>query len=130
MPVPRCRARADAGHPVTAMYEIALQGSAGVRLDERRFQPAEKTLAIREVELALLRVRYKQPGGDCSELIERPVRQSRVHAGLQQTPARYRFAAMVAAFGQLLRGGRYTGDFEYADVLALARNARCAEPFG
>jgi len=39
-------------------------------------------------------------------------------------------AAAVAAFGQLLRGARYTGDFTCADVLILARNARGADPFG
>jgi Ca-activated chloride channel family protein len=77
-----------------------------------------------------VRVRYKAPDGDRSELLERPVLQSALQTGLQQTSERYRFAAAVAAFGQLLRDGRYTGDFDYADVLALARNARGADPFG
>jgi Ca-activated chloride channel family protein len=81
-------------------------------------------------ELALVRVRYKEPGDDRSKLLEQPVLQSAMHAGLQNTSERYRFAAAVAAFGQLLRGGRYTGDFAYADVLALARSARGADPFG
>jgi len=29
----------------------------------------------------------------------------------------------VAAFGQLLRGGKYIGDFSYGDVTKLARGA-------
>jgi Ca-activated chloride channel family protein len=119
-----------AGHSVTAIYEIALQGSAGVRLDDSRYQPVARPAAIRDNELALVRVRYKAPDGDRSELLERPVLQSALQTGLQQTSERYRFAAAVAAFGQLLRDGRYTGDFDYADVLALARNARGADPFG
>ena len=41
-----------------------------------------------------------------------------------------RFAAAVAGFGQLLRGGRHTGNFGYDDVLALARGARGADPHG
>ena len=34
-----------------------------------------------------------------------------------------RFAAAVAGFGQLLYDDRYTEDFGYDDVLALARGA-------
>lgn len=41
-----------------------------------------------------------------------------------------RFAATVAGFGQLLRGGRYTGDYDYDDVIALAQGARGEDPFG
>jgi len=119
-----------AGHSVTAIYEIALQGSAGIRLDDSRYQPAAKLATVAVDELALVRVRYKEPGGERSALLEQPVLQSAMYTGLQQTPERYRFAAAVAAFGQLLRGGRYTGDYDYADVLALARDARGTDPFG
>ena len=41
-----------------------------------------------------------------------------------------RFAASVAGFGQLLRGGTFTGQWSYGDALALARNARGADPHG
>ncbi len=43
---------------------------------------------------------------------------------------RFRFSAAVAAFGQLLRGGRYTAEFDYDDVLALADPARGRDPYG
>jgi Ca-activated chloride channel family protein len=119
-----------AGHSVTAIYEIALQGSDGVRLDDSRYQPAAQQVTVMSGELALVRVRYKAPDGDRSELLQQPVLKSTVHATLQQTSERYRFAAAVAAFGQLLREGKYTGEFAYADVLELARNARGADPFG
>ncbi|MCB1699170.1 MAG: DUF3520 domain-containing protein, partial [Halioglobus sp.] len=36
----------------------------------------------------------------------------------------------VAGFGQLLQGGIFTGDWDYDDVLALARGARGADPHG
>ncbi len=49
---------------------------------------------------------------------------------LGQASEDYRFAAAVAGFGQILRGGKYTGDFSYPEVLALARGARGADPFG
>ena len=41
-----------------------------------------------------------------------------------------RFAASVAAFGQILRGGRYTGTFGYDDVIALANANKGADEFG
>ena len=40
------------------------------------------------------------------------------------------FAAGVAAFGQLLRGGRYTEEYGYDDVIAAAQAARGEDPFG
>ena len=41
-----------------------------------------------------------------------------------------RFATAVAAFGQLLRGGQYTGSFSYDDVIALAQGAKGSDEFG
>ena len=49
---------------------------------------------------------------------------------LEHASEQYRFAAAVAVFGQILRGGKYTGDFDYEGVLDLARGARGDDPFG
>ena len=68
-----------------------------------------------------MRLRYKMPDADASKLIEYPVSKSAVLAADKLSPD-FRFAASVAAFGQLLRGGKYLGDFGYADVEALARS--------
>ena len=46
------------------------------------------------------------------------------------TSDRFRFSASVAGFGQLLRGGKFTDNYQYADVLELARNARGSDSFG
>src|SRR6056297_2803458 len=61
-----------AGHSVTALYEIALNGAGGERLDPLRYGDSR---ASRESsnEVGLVRLRYKQPESDTSELIERPV---------------------------------------------------------
>ena len=48
-------------------------------------------------------------------------------AALSQETA---FAAAVAAFGQVLRGGTYTGDFTYDDVADLARKSKGDDEFG
>jgi Ca-activated chloride channel family protein len=118
-----------AGHSVTAIYEIALTGSAGQRLDGSRYQPEQGATASTS-ELALVRVRYKAPDGEASSLIEQPVRKAEIVRDLGEASGDYRFAAAVAGLGQILRGGKYTGDFSYPQVLALARGARGDDPFG
>jgi Ca-activated chloride channel family protein len=118
-----------AGHSVTAIYEIALTGSTGRRLDGGRYQSHPHTTANTS-EFALVRLRYQQPDGATSTLIERPVRTADMVKDLGQASEHYRFAAAVAGFGQILRGGKYTGDFSYPEVLALARGARGDDPFG
>ena len=118
-----------AGHSVTAIYEIALTGSAGQRLGGSRYQPEQRTTANNS-ELALVRVRYKEPDSETSTLIERPVHKAEIVKDLARASGDYRFAAAVAGFSQILRGGKYTGDFSYPEVLALARAARGDDPFG
>ena len=49
---------------------------------------------------------------------------------MDSAPREARFAAAVAAFGQLLRGGRHTGGYAYDDVIALAQGARGEDSFG
>jgi len=118
-----------AGHSVTAIYEIALTGSAGERLDSGRYQPQQRATSNTD-ELALVKLRYKRPDGETSTLIERPVRTADIVNDLGQASGYYRFAAAVAGLGQILRGGKYTGDFSYPEVLVLARGARGDDPFG
>lgn len=112
-----------AGHSVTALYEIALHGSGGERVEPLRYGArAGKEASPRE--LAFLRLRFKRPAGDRSELIERPITRAELAPSLDQASPGLRFAAAVAAFGQILRGGRYTERYGYEDVLRLARAAR------
>jgi Ca-activated chloride channel family protein len=118
-----------AGHTVTALYEITLAGSGGERVDPLRYRSAADASPGHGAEIAFLRLRYKAPDGEVSKLIERPIALRDLERDLQQTSERYRFAAAVAGFGQLLRGGKYTEQFGYAEVLDLARSARGADPF-
>ena len=119
-----------AGHTVTALYEIALKDGGGARTEPLRYgKPAENAEARGE-EIAFLRLRYKQPDGDVSQLLEWPIRHDQAAKDAKEASERFRFAAAVAGFGQLLRGGRYTGSFGYDGVLALARAARDPDPYG
>jgi Ca-activated chloride channel family protein len=120
-----------AGHTVTALYEIALAGNGGTRIDPLRYGRSESTVVPDDApELAFLRMRYKQPGGETSELIEWPLSRAAVLDDIAAASDDLRFAAAVSAFGQILRGGRYTGGFGYGDVADLARAARGPDPFG
>lgn len=118
-----------AGHSVTALYEVALRGAGGERIDGLRYG-ARDSLEAHPAELAFLRLRYKAPDGETSRLIEQPVTRADLHDTLAEASESLRFAAAVSAFGQLLRGGRYTEGYGYADVLQLARGARGDDAHG
>ncbi|MEO0973976.1 MAG: VWA domain-containing protein [Pseudomonadota bacterium] len=122
-----------AGHTVTALYELTLVGEGGefnapLRYGDRR-PPRFMGRPVSD-EVAFLRLRYKAPGAGESELRERPISLSAGRDSLAATSEAFRFSAAAASYGQLLRGGRYTGEFRFDEVLALARGARGADPFG
>jgi Ca-activated chloride channel family protein len=122
-----------AGHTVTALYEITPSGSDAELLDDLRYQSeATPEAGAGGDEYAFLRIRYKLPEAEASRLIETPIGagDEAPAAGGGVAVREARFAASVAAFGQLLRGGRYTGDYDYDDVIALAQANKGADEFG
>jgi len=109
-----------AGHSVTALYEIALVGSGGEASAPLRYADAASADARGE-EIALLRLRYKRPGEDSSRLLEQPI----ARASLREAPsANLGFAAAVAGYGELLRGGEHAGEMSWDRVEKLAVAAR------
>lgn len=122
-----------AGHTVTAIYEITPVDSAARLVDALRYQPDTAPAAAgRSDEYAFLRIRYKLPDEDTSRLIETPASGANaINASGNAVVAREaHFAASVAAFGQLLRGGRYMAGFSYDDVVALAQAHKGEDAFG
>lgn len=117
-----------AGHTVTALYELTLTGARGA-IDPLRYGSAGPAGDAHTTELAHLRLRYKLPGHSASELMETPIRREAMRP-LDQADAEFRFATAVAGFGQVLRGGRYTGDWTYADARALAAGSLGNDRFG
>ncbi len=118
-----------AGHTVTALYEIVLAGSQGRRLPPLRYGRQE-TVNGNPDEIAHLRLRYKAPQGGSSKLIERPIAKRQIEGSLAGASDDFRFSASVAAFAQLLRGGRYTESFGYPELSQLAQDARGSDPYG
>ncbi len=119
-----------AGRTVTALYEIALTGGKGVRLEPLRYATQTQTTAHNTTELGYLRLRYKEPMSASSQLLEWPLEKTAITQNIDQTSDGFRFAAAVSAFGQILRGGKYTETFDYGDVSTLARKARGDDAFG
>ncbi len=113
-----------AGHSVTALYEVIPVGVASrfeIRgVDPLRYQtPGTRSPISDSPELLFVRLRYKQPDGSESRLIEQPVLDA------SEAPSTdLRFAAAVAGFGMILRESEYCGsEWTLADVLRLARGA-------
>ncbi|MCB1583745.1 MAG: VWA domain-containing protein [Xanthomonadales bacterium] len=116
-----------AGHTVTAIYEIVMNGNKGW-LSESRYQKNVVSKNISD-EIAFLKIRYKQPDAETSQLLQWPIKKNQIK-DLDEASNEYKFAAAVAAFGQLLRDGTYLKSFAYDDVLTLARNSKGKDPFG
>lgn len=115
-----------AGHDVTAIYEISLVGSGGEASDPLRYA-STRAMPGAGGELAHLKLRYKLPGNDRSVLVERPITRRDIRA---QPSDSLRFAAAVAAYADLLRGGAHTHGFTWDQVEALARDARGEDTWG
>ena len=122
--------------------------------DENRFtnpQPGDNIQDTRG-ELLELRLRYKplfnengeevedESGGrgknndshaaEKSLLISELVLLDDVVETLADASSRFRFSVAVAGFGQLLKGGKYTGDFSIDDIVELARGSLAADERG
>jgi len=90
------------GHSVTALYEVTL-----VNDDQAKDQ-----------EMMKVNLRYKQPKGSVSTLIEHKVP---VHfATVENASKDMKFASSVALFGMLNRNSKYTGAGDMKLVQKLA----------
>jgi len=116
-----------AGHNVTALYEIIPAGQTGW-LPESRYQAAPAANDKAGSEYAVINLRYKLPGQSSSILINRPVAVG--SKPLAQSSNATRQAVAAAAFGELLRGGKYSGNFGWPQTLELARNAQTPDRHG
>jgi Ca-activated chloride channel family protein len=109
-----------AGHRVTALYEIVPIGGKS-HVDPLRYGTTTAS-GGKSGEMANVKMRYKQPDSETSSLLEYPImKHSLVSA--DKTSTDFKLAASVAAFGQLLRGGKYVGSYTYRDVENLAKSA-------
>lgn len=118
------------GQTVTALYDIVPVGGPRVVDDLRYGAPAPASGAPSPAEYAFVKIRYKLPRSDRSVLISTPIDRASEHGRFEDAPVDARFATSVAAFGEILRGGKHTGQFGYDDVLRIASAARGDDPYG
>ncbi len=120
-----------AGHTVTALYEIVPAGK-GLQIpgvDPLKYQtPMGTTDVAQSGELLTLKLRYKQPDGETSLLLEFPVRDG--DKAYSQASQDFKFAAAVASFGMILRQSPYQGNGTLAAVLELAEEGKGSDPHG
>ena len=108
------------GHTVTALYEII---PVGAKADEfntvdalRYFSAEANPLGKFGDEMMNIKLRYKQPDGNKSALLQQPV----VDNATSAMSVNCKLATAVAQFGMLLRASAYKGTASYASAKSLA----------
>ena len=115
-----------AGHNVTALYEIIPQGKKGW-LDDSRYQNAPAASG-NTGEYGWLKLRYKTPTGEQSQLIEQPLAAKSI--ALNDADEATRFAVAAASYAQALKGGENNGALDWAGIHRLAQAAKGSDPYG
>ncbi|MBN1911670.1 MAG: VWA domain-containing protein, partial [Pirellulales bacterium] len=117
-----------AGHTVTALYEIVPVGAEvdTPPVDDLKYQPKVaiplETPNEASVEMLTLKLRYKQPDGDKSKLLQFPLTDG--GAAFGAASQEFQFATSVAWFGMLLRGSAHAGDSSLDAVLETASSSK------
>jgi Ca-activated chloride channel family protein len=131
-----------AGHTVTALYEIVPTGAGAADpaasippVDPLKYQASNPAaVATTQVdpklsqEMVTVKLRYKKPDGDTSELTER----SFVDNGskFENATPDLKFAAAVAEFGMILRDSQYKGKGTIGAVIEWAQEGKGRDAAG
>ncbi|KOY84866.1 hypothetical protein AD998_00730 [bacterium 336/3] len=113
------------GHTVTALYEIIPASSNEVvaGIDNLKYQNTQvNTNAYKSNEIMNVKLRYKQPSGDVSKLIEKPVVDK--STSFEKSSQNFRWAACVAAFGMVMRDSEFKGNATLDQALQMAESAK------
>ena len=122
-----------AGHSVTALYEIIPTGvtlsNDIAKVDPLKYQqPPKHSPDASSNELLTLKLRYKVPGDETSQLLEQAITDS--DAAFEESDVDFRFAAAVAGFGMQLRESPHRGDWNYRSIRKTATSASGADRYG
>jgi Ca-activated chloride channel family protein len=127
-----------AGHTVTALYEVvpatAAPRVAAGEVDKSRYQSEPPVPAVplsdaaKSGELMVVKLRYKQPEGSESKLIETTLHSS--DKRFYEASADFKFAAAVATFAMRLRDSQHRGGATFALALELAQSALAKDESG
>ena len=109
------------GHTVTALYEIIPAGSDEEVKGSDELEYQNVTLN-KSPNLMTLKLRYKKPDEDKSQLIVHRIREKDIKE--EELSDNFTFAAAVAEFGMLLRDSEFKANSSYDHVMEAARSAR------
>ena len=123
-----------AGHRVTAIYEITPVGSTGSLIEPSRYQNTSDNATSHSNEYGFLKLRYKLPDENNSKLISVAANianeKQRTSGDSSTLNQEINFSLAVAGFAQLLKGGQYTGEWQYADVIKHAKANKGNDEYG
>lgn len=111
------------GHTVTALYEIIPTGVKDAftdSVDVLKYQAMPNPISIAGDEVLQVKIRYKAPDSDNSELFTKTVLKQAV-LRLDQASENLLFASAVAEWGMLLNQSAFLQESSFEDVLKLAR---------
>jgi len=116
------------GQSVTALYEVEM---GGVERPTSNVQPARNathsvaggrpTSKWEKGTIAVVRVRYRRTADGKVEEIEREIREADIMRSFDDAPSRFRLAACVAEFAEILRTNPFATGSEYEDVAKVLR---------
>lgn len=130
------------GHTVTALYEVIPAGVKSNFLEKPSVDPLKYATPAKSTgngvngggklagltanassnELLTVKFRYKEPSGETSKLIVRPLLDE--NRSIAASSDNFRFAAAVAEFGMLLRDSEFKSAANFAQVKELGRSAK------
>lgn len=130
-----------AGHSVTALYEIVPANlkpgePPTLSVDPLKYQPQQlaappppaAAFATLSQEALTVKLRYKEPEGTTSKLLEVPLNDDA--RPIENASAEFKFSAAVAGFGLLLRESSYKGELTWDRVRQLARDGKGVDTLG
>jgi len=125
------------GHTVTALYEVVPVGAASnpaasvPPVDPLKYSANESSTSPRSTssnEMLTVKLRYKKPDENTSELIERAVTDT--NGTFENAPVDLKFAAAVAEFGMILRDSEHKGNGTIGAVLEWAQEGKGSDSNG
>jgi Ca-activated chloride channel family protein len=130
-----------AGHTVTALYEVVPAGTAPnpaasvppvdplkYSANEHKKDASRSEAATASAEMMTVKLRFKKPDGDKSQLIERAFSDDG-NAFAKASPD-LKFAAAVAEFGMILRESEHKGNGTLGAVLEWAQEGKGSDANG
>ncbi|MGQ8366938.1 vWA domain-containing protein [Glaciecola sp. 1036] len=118
-----------AGHTVTALYELTLIESKDKFNDELRYQTNNQQDKEVSDELAFVKLRFKQPDSDTSELIQQAVKREQI-TNFDAQSDDYKFAVAVAGFAQQMKKSKFVPDTSFQWITETANATKGKDEFG